>query len=202
MHEVRLLFAREPALFGADRTAGREPGRRVQPARQRRMPAQRASFARDQYKDGLRDVVRAMHIATQLSQRRVIDHVGALRDLVANRAPAAIAARVVAALACVWPTPATTPRSATSRIASSAPGNSGEIVTEIRVRYGPDGAVIGLPAVVAQRGVTPLNSSYAGRMAEAARLAVLRCAPIPIPPGLAEVPWHEIDLVFSPRRRV
>ena len=76
------------------------------------------------------------------------------------------------------------------------------IVTELRVRYGPDGSVIGLPLVVAQRGVTPANQVYAGSMAEAARLAVMRCSPISVPPRFADLPYSEFDLVFSPRRRV
>jgi len=46
-----------------------------------------------------------------------------------------------------------------------------EIITQIRARYGPDGALLGMPLVIAQNGVTPMNRSYASSMAEAARLA-------------------------------
>jgi hypothetical protein len=76
------------------------------------------------------------------------------------------------------------------------------IVTVIRVRYSAKGAVIGLPQILAQKGVTPLNRIHAARMAEAARLAVMRCSPVVIPRRLSRQPWNELDLVFAPAVRV
>jgi hypothetical protein len=76
------------------------------------------------------------------------------------------------------------------------------IVTQIRARYASDGSLIGMPVVVSQSGVTPRNSAYAGIMADAARRAVIGCAPIRVPPAFTRRPWHELDLTFSPRRMV
>jgi hypothetical protein len=37
-------------------------------------------------------------------------------------------------------------------------------------------------------------------MAEAATLAVIRCAPVRLPPELYRAGWSEMDFSFSPRR--
>ena len=72
------------------------------------------------------------------------------------------------------------------------------IVTQLRVRINPDGAISGLPAVIAQSGAGAANQLYADRMAQAAIESVLRCAPLVLPPeayrGMAIV----LDLTFSP----
>ncbi|WP_243455535.1 hypothetical protein [Sphingosinicella sp. BN140058] len=73
------------------------------------------------------------------------------------------------------------------------------IVTKLHVRYAADGTLIGLPTLVAQFGVTPANQPFAGRMAEAATLAVIRCAPVTLPSELHEGGWSELDLTFGPR---
>ena len=73
-----------------------------------------------------------------------------------------------------------------------------QIVTVIRVRLTREGHPDGLPTVLAQQGVTPENRPFAGRMAEAAIGAVMRCAPLRLPAETYEV-WREIDLTFSPR---
>jgi hypothetical protein len=75
-----------------------------------------------------------------------------------------------------------------------------QIVTRLRVRFAPDGSLAGVPAVVGQTGVTPVNRPYASRMAEAASLAVIRCAPLRLPADLYESGWDELDLTFSPQR--
>lgn len=72
------------------------------------------------------------------------------------------------------------------------------IGTTLSVRYGMDGMLIGLPVVVRQSGVTPENAVQAGRMAEAASLAVVRCQPISLPPELHRGGWDEFELTFSP----
>ncbi|MGZ8999096.1 MAG: hypothetical protein ACXW2T_09605, partial [Allosphingosinicella sp.] len=59
-----------------------------------------------------------------------------------------------------------------------------QIVTTLRVRMTPEGFPDGLPAIIAQRGVTPDNSAFAARMGEAAIVAVLRCAPLRLPAEL------------------
>src|ERR1044071_7551468 len=48
-------------------------------------------------------------------------------------------------------------------------GAARTISTRLRVRYGPDGGLIGLPELVSQAGVTDNNRLYAERMADAAR---------------------------------
>jgi hypothetical protein len=74
-----------------------------------------------------------------------------------------------------------------------------QITTVLRVRYGTDGMLTGLPQVVAQTGITESNRIYAARMAEAASLAVIQCAPIRMPAEYYHGGWDEFDLTFSPR---
>ena len=74
-----------------------------------------------------------------------------------------------------------------------------QIVTRIRVRMTPEGYPEGLPMVYAQYGVTPENEEFADRMAEAAIGAVMRCAPLRLPPDLYEAGWRDFYLIFSPR---
>ena len=79
----------------------------------------------------------------------------------------------------------------------AVPSVAKRIVTHVRVRYGADGVLIGLPAIVSQQGVTAANQDYAERMAEAASLAVIRCSPLRLPAGLHRGGWDEFDLIFS-----
>jgi hypothetical protein len=79
----------------------------------------------------------------------------------------------------------------------AVPSAARRIVTRLRVRYGPDGALVGLPSTVSQQGVTEANRAYAERMAEAASLAVIRCSPLRMPPELHRGGWDEFDLIFS-----
>lgn len=71
------------------------------------------------------------------------------------------------------------------------------INTVLHIRFARTGAVIGQPAVVSQSGVTGLNASYAKPMADAAKRAVLRCAPLKLPPELYEA-WNDIEFNFDP----
>ena len=73
-----------------------------------------------------------------------------------------------------------------------------QISTRLRVRVTQDGQVASLPIVVFQDGVTPANQAYAGRMAEAAIEAVMRCAPIRLPDSAYQNGWTEFELTFSP----
>lgn len=79
------------------------------------------------------------------------------------------------------------------------PREGRQITIVLRVRYGTDGMVLGLPEMVAQRGVTPANQPYATRMTEAATLAVIRCSPLSLPPELYQGGWDDFELTFSPR---
>jgi hypothetical protein len=76
-----------------------------------------------------------------------------------------------------------------------------QIVTQLRIRLNSDGTLAALPQLVAQRGVTPYNQPYAARMAEAASLAVIRCAPLLLPPEHFQPVWQEFELNFSPGAR-
>jgi hypothetical protein len=75
------------------------------------------------------------------------------------------------------------------------------IVSRLLVRYTPDGTLVGLPLLVEQQGITPGSQPYAGRMIEAAKLAVIRCSPIRLPPELGKRSWSDFYLTFSPGRR-
>ena len=78
------------------------------------------------------------------------------------------------------------------------PHQARQIVTRLRVRYSPDGAPVGLPAIVAQESVTAANRDYADEMAAAAVGAVLRCGPLRLPPELHSGGWDDFNLTFSP----
>ncbi len=73
-----------------------------------------------------------------------------------------------------------------------------QIVTRLRVRFSGDGQLAQLPVVIGQTGVTPRNQPYAGRMAEAAIAAVLRCTPLQLPAGFPADRALAFDLTFSP----
>jgi hypothetical protein len=72
------------------------------------------------------------------------------------------------------------------------------ISTQLRVRIAPDGAIAGLPTVVAQSGVDGTNQAYADRMAQAAIESVLRCAPLVLPAEAYRGMTITMDLTFSP----
>lgn len=72
------------------------------------------------------------------------------------------------------------------------------IVTQLRVRIQPDGAISGLPTIVAQSGVDAGNQAYADRMAQAAIESVLRCAPLTLPSEAYRGMPIVMDLTFSP----
>ncbi len=81
-------------------------------------------------------------------------------------------------------------------------GGPRSIGTRLRVRLNQDGSLAGLPVLLSQSGVTPTNRMFAARMAEAASLAVIRCAPLRLPAQYYAQGWQEFELVFSPRVRV
>ena len=73
-----------------------------------------------------------------------------------------------------------------------------QIVTTLRVRMTIEGYPDGLPEIVSQQGVTAANHGFARRMAEAAIVAVVRCAPLRFPAQLYRQGWRELELTFSP----
>lgn len=81
-------------------------------------------------------------------------------------------------------------------------GGPRSIGTRLRVRLNEDGSLAGLPVLLSQSGVTPTNRMFAARMAEAASLAVIRCAPLRLPAQYYAKGWQEFELIFSPRVRV
>ena len=83
--------------------------------------------------------------------------------------------------------------------APKVPTTGRRIETRLRVRYTLEGQLATLPAVVVQNGVTPENQAYAGQMAQAASMAVIRCSPITLPPELHSGGWEDFYLTFSPR---
>lgn len=68
----------------------------------------------------------------------------------------------------------------------------------LRIRLGRDGTVAAPPVLVSQTGETPGNAAYARAFADTARRAVLRCAPIKLPPELFDY-WREFELNFDPK---
>ena len=60
-----------------------------------------------------------------------------------------------------------------------------------------DGSIIGRPGIVSQTGVTGGNADYARAFAETARRAVLRCAPLKLPPDLYDQ-WKAVEINFDP----
>lgn len=78
-------------------------------------------------------------------------------------------------------------------------GSAKRIGTVMLVRFAPDGTLIGLPELVQQTGITPDNAGLAPAMAEAARVAIIRCTPVSLPAELYENGWNEFQLTFSLR---
>jgi hypothetical protein len=54
--------------------------------------------------------------------------------------------------------------------------------------------------LVSQQGLTSESGPYASRMAEAAKLAVMRCSRVRLPGALGERRGSDFLLTFSPRR--
>jgi hypothetical protein len=80
------------------------------------------------------------------------------------------------------------------------PSSGRNIVTRLFARYTADGMLVGLPQLVSQQGLGPETQPYAGRMAEAAKLAVMRCSPVRLPREAGKRRGSDFLLTFSPRR--
>lgn len=77
-----------------------------------------------------------------------------------------------------------------------------QITTRVAVRLNADGTLAELPSILSQSGVTEKNRPEAERMAEAANLAIIRCAPLHLPPEHYSRVWESFELTFSPRAAV
>lgn len=64
-----------------------------------------------------------------------------------------------------------------------------------------DGSVQARPEVVGQTGVSSGNADYARAFAETAKRAVLRCAPLKLPPELYDQ-WKSFELNFDPSEMI
>ena len=116
--------------------------------------------------------------------------------------------------ACAQPSHPVRPPSPASLAASAAvaeqvrrcyraprvPSAGRNIVTRLFARYTADGILVGVPLLVSQQGLTSETEPYAGRMAEAAKLAVLRCSRVRLPEETGQRRGSDFLLTFSPRR--
>ena len=109
------------------------------------------------------------------------------------RADRAVASQVLASAAAQVRRCYRSPRASTS---------GRRIVTRLAIRLNADGTLAGLPVIVSQSGVNQNNGADAPRMAEAASLAVIRCAPLKLPPEHYGRVWQSFELTFSPAMRV
>ncbi|MEI6486005.1 MAG: hypothetical protein WCO11_07030 [Sphingomonadales bacterium] len=67
----------------------------------------------------------------------------------------------------------------------------------VRVQYGRDGRVIGIPVADTPTGTTAANADYARAFAETARRAVLRCQPLKLPAALYDL-WGNVEINLNP----
>jgi hypothetical protein len=116
--------------------------------------------------------------------------------------------------ACAQPSHPVRPPSPASLAASAAvaeqvrrcyraprvPSSGRNIVTRLFARYTADGMLVGLPQLVSQQGLTYESKPYASRMAEAAKLAVMRCSRVHLPQDPGKKRGGDFVLTFSPRR--
>jgi hypothetical protein len=72
------------------------------------------------------------------------------------------------------------------------------IRTTLDLRLNKDGSLASAPTLVEQTGVNSDNRAYAQNMAEAARRAVQRCAPLHLPAELYKGGWDHIQPTFTP----
>lgn len=79
-----------------------------------------------------------------------------------------------------------------------AEDNSGHVTIVMRIRLGRDGGVLGAPALSRIGGQTAVNGAYANALAGSVRRAILRCAPLRLPPELYDA-WADVELNFDPR---
>ena len=67
----------------------------------------------------------------------------------------------------------------------------------LSIQAAKDGSIVGRPSVVSQTGATSGNAAYAKAFADTAVRAVLRCAPLKLPPEMYDA-WKAFELNFDP----
>jgi len=77
--------------------------------------------------------------------------------------------------------------------------DSGQIVTLLDIEMRRDGSVASVD-VAGHQGVNGNNRSYVRQMDDAARRAVLRCAPLKLPGDLYEGGWQSLTFKFDPSK--
>jgi outer membrane biosynthesis protein TonB len=75
--------------------------------------------------------------------------------------------------------------------------DAGQIATVLNLRMNRDGSVASVE-IGEQSGVNGQNQAYARQMADAARRAVLRCAPFKLPPEMYQGGWDDFGFRFRP----
>jgi outer membrane biosynthesis protein TonB len=75
--------------------------------------------------------------------------------------------------------------------------DAGQIATVLNLRMNKDGSVASVE-IGEQSGVNGQNQAYARQMADAARRAVLRCAPFKLPPEMYQGGWDDFGFRFRP----
>jgi len=100
------------------------------------------------------------------------------------RAAAAIAAAIRAQVTPCWNLPV-------------GAATAGKVTTLLRLDINRDGSIAGRPAIVGQTGVTAANADFARAVAETARRAVLRCAPLKLPADQYDQ-WKAVEINFDP----
>jgi hypothetical protein len=68
----------------------------------------------------------------------------------------------------------------------------------LRIVLDAKGAVVGVPEIAEQKGMTAENSGFFRAFTESTRRAILRCQPYNLPPASFEH-WREQDISFNPR---
>lgn len=75
----------------------------------------------------------------------------------------------------------------------------GGMTVVLRIQLSRQGAVVGVPEVLDQTGVTGGNQAYARAFAESARRAVIRCSPLTLPAEYYDA-WKLFELNFDPSK--
>lgn len=79
----------------------------------------------------------------------------------------------------------------------SGGAETNSIISTLEMKLNQDGTIVSTK-VVGHDGVNGTNRSYVQQMDDAARRAVLRCAPLRLPANLYEGGWEDITIDFTP----
>lgn len=73
-----------------------------------------------------------------------------------------------------------------------------EATVRLRFRLDQNGGVVGLPTQSAASNPAAPNAAYLNLLANSGRRAILKCAPLKLPPDLYEA-WADVEVEFDPR---